>query len=51
MVGHSLINMYMGAHVLVTNVIQHKSIPKINPNWDWNVLGPYSLVKDLGTTI
>jgi hypothetical protein len=51
MVGHFLINMHMGAYVFVTNVVQHKSIPKINPTWDWKVLGPYSPMKDLGTSI
>jgi hypothetical protein len=51
MVGYSLINMHMGAYVFVANVVQHKSIPKINPTWDWKVFNPYSFMKDLGITI
>jgi hypothetical protein len=44
-------NMHMGAHVTITNVAKHKSIPIINPTWDRKVLGMYPFVKDLGTTI
>jgi hypothetical protein len=30
MVGHSSTNMHMGAYVIVANVAQHESIPRIN---------------------
>jgi hypothetical protein len=51
MVGHSPTNMHVGAYVIITNVAQYESIPKINLTWDLKVLDPYPLVKDLGTTI
>jgi hypothetical protein len=51
MVGHSPINMHMGAYVTIANAAQHKSIPKINMTWDQKVLDPYPPVKDLCTTI
>jgi hypothetical protein len=51
MVGHFPTNMYMGAYVYATNVVQHESIPKIIPIRDQKVLGPYPLMKNLGTTI
>ncbi len=51
MVGYFPTNMHMGAYVYVTNVAQHKQIPRINMTWDRKILGPYLHVKDLGTSI
>jgi hypothetical protein len=49
MVGHSPTNMHMGAYVIVANVAQHESIPRIDLTWDWKVL--VLLVKDLDMAI
>jgi hypothetical protein len=51
MVGHFPTNMHMGAYVIVTNVAQHESIPRINLTWDWKVLNLYPPMKDLGMAI
>jgi hypothetical protein len=51
MVGHSPTNMHMGAYVIVANVAQHESIPRINLTWDWKVLNLYPPMKDLGMAI
>jgi hypothetical protein len=51
MVGHSPTNMHMAAYVTIANVAEHESIPRINLTWDQKVLDPYSLMKNLGTTI
>jgi hypothetical protein len=51
MVAHSPTNMHIDAYVIVANVAQHESIPRINLIWDRKVLDPYPPMKDLGTTI
>jgi hypothetical protein len=51
MVGHSPTNIHMGAYVIVANVAQHESIPKIDLTWYHKALGMYPHVKNLGTTI
>jgi hypothetical protein len=51
MVGHFPTNMHMGAFMFVANIVQFKSIPKINLTWDLKVLGLYLYMKDLGMAI
>jgi hypothetical protein len=51
MVGHFSTNMHVGTYVTVANLAQHELIPRINLTWDQKFLGPYSPMKDLGTTI
>jgi hypothetical protein len=41
----------MGAYVIIANVAQHESIPRIDLTWDWKILGSYLPMKDLGTAI
>jgi hypothetical protein len=51
MVGHSPMNMHMGAYVTITNVAQQKSTFRKNLTWDQKILGQYPPMKNLGMTI